>query len=663
MSGGVELDLVCAESDADDFSSTSKSKHIRHVSIEEQLIYEEQDHNNNINNVHNIADDDDDDDDDIAIIEPTDINPSLNKSDSRIIIDNNCSSTIEATFSDDTRNDSNDNGERRKAERLSSSSSSSSVTSSSSTISSNHHSVIHDSNEDVIDNDPDFIQMELSSGTIKQENESTENDQRKSSGVPTLMITVKNEMAQPVHEQTIPTTTTATTDPAEPATLHHIFSDAVYYLIKSGNEENISLAKSKGVWSTPPTNEIKLNRAFRDHRNVILIFSVAESKAFQGFARMSCEARHDSQPVNWILPPGMNNRAFSGVIYIDWITRRSLPFSKTLHLFNSWNENKPVKIGRDGQEIEPRCAEALCRLFPSDPAIDIMSIATKAKNNKKRYSSRSQSRSPLPTNISSSLPLDSSSSSSSTTLIIKRQVSKDHNRRSPSKTKHRPLSSSNNSSRRSSNRYQHQPSTNYDRHRRPQSRSRDRTNNDLQRKRRRRSGSSNSSHGAKNNSNRKHTHRNGDQPSYNNVNKTMAKIISTGTYEEYMSHLLASHSQYAGFGGGMFPPGGYPPMAYDPSAFYSMAYDHRNLPLSMHGGYETPMDMYLPQPTSSISSRSRNTTDYEQEINAFLRHTTAANAYQTNDNGGKSHRNHRYQNDYRHKASSRHRSKSREHRR
>jgi hypothetical protein len=56
---------------------------------------------------------------------------------------------------------------------------------------------------------------------------------------------------------------------------------------------------------------------------VILIFSVAESKAFQGFARMSCQARHDSQPINWVLPPGMSNRAFSGVIHIDWISRYS----------------------------------------------------------------------------------------------------------------------------------------------------------------------------------------------------------------------------------------------------------------------------------------------------------------------------------------------------
>ena len=108
----------------------------------------------------------------------------------------------------------------------------------------------------------------------------------------------------------------------------------------------------------------------QNHRNVILIFSVAESKAFQGFARMSCEARHDSQPVQWILPPGLRNRAFSGVIHIDWITRYAInirrlnskcfigflvevyPSIRPHYLFNSWNENKQVKIGRDGQVSE-----------------------------------------------------------------------------------------------------------------------------------------------------------------------------------------------------------------------------------------------------------------------------------------------------------------------
>jgi len=51
-------------------------------------------------------------------------------------------------------------------------------------------------------------------------------------------------------------------------------------------------------------------------------------------------------------------------------------------------------------------------------------------------------------------------------------------------------------------------------------------------------------------------------------------------------------------------------MSYDPTGFYPMGYDHRGMPIPIHGtGYDIPMDMYLPQPTSSGSSRSRNPND------------------------------------------------------
>eukprot|EP00061_Rhincodon_typus_P018798 g48125.t1 len=64
--------------------------------------------------------------------------------------------------------------------------------------------------------------------------------------------------------------------------LKYILRDARFFLIKSNNHENVSLAKAKGVWSTLPVNEKKLNTAFRDARSVILIFSVRESGKFQG---------------------------------------------------------------------------------------------------------------------------------------------------------------------------------------------------------------------------------------------------------------------------------------------------------------------------------------------------------------------------------------------
>ena len=43
--------------------------------------------------------------------------------------------------------------------------------------------------------------------------------------------------------------------------------------------------------------------------------------------------------------------------------RGEVAFLHTLHLKNPWNENKPVKISRDGQEVEPAVGEQLCRLW------------------------------------------------------------------------------------------------------------------------------------------------------------------------------------------------------------------------------------------------------------------------------------------------------------
>ncbi|KAJ4919642.1 hypothetical protein JOQ06_002083 [Pogonophryne albipinna] len=63
--------------------------------------------------------------------------------------------------------------------------------------------------------------------------------------------------------------------------LRYILRDARFFLIKSNNHENVSLAKAKGVWSTLPVNEKKLNAAFRSARSVVLVFSVRESGKFQ----------------------------------------------------------------------------------------------------------------------------------------------------------------------------------------------------------------------------------------------------------------------------------------------------------------------------------------------------------------------------------------------
>ncbi|XP_051906606.1 YTH domain-containing protein 1 [Hippocampus zosterae] len=178
--------------------------------------------------------------------------------------------------------------------------------------------------------------------------------------------------------------------------LRYILRESRFFVIKSNNHENVSLAKAKGVWSTLPVNEKKLNAAFRAARSVILVFSVRESGKFQGFARLASESLHGGSPIHWVLPAGMNAKMLGGVFKIDWLCRRELSFTKTAHLSNPWNEHKPVKIGRDGQEIQPDVGAQLCALFPLDESVDIHQVARRVRHKRETPSeTRPRGRPPL----------------------------------------------------------------------------------------------------------------------------------------------------------------------------------------------------------------------------------------------------------------------------
>ena len=55
------------------------------------------------------------------------------------------------------------------------------------------------------------------------------------------------------------------------------------------------------------------------------------------------------------------------------------------HLYNPWNEGKPVKIGRDGQEIMPRVGEEVARLFSQDRTVDLTPILRKSKEAARKH--------------------------------------------------------------------------------------------------------------------------------------------------------------------------------------------------------------------------------------------------------------------------------------
>ncbi|KAG6431830.1 hypothetical protein SASPL_109915 [Salvia splendens] len=94
---------------------------------------------------------------------------------------------------------------------------------------------------------------------------------------------------------------------------------------------------------------------------VILIFSVNMSGFFQGYAQMMSSVGWRTDNI-WSQGSGKNNpwgRSFK----VKWLRLQDLPFQKTLHLKNPWNEFKPVKISRDCQELPGDIGAALCELL------------------------------------------------------------------------------------------------------------------------------------------------------------------------------------------------------------------------------------------------------------------------------------------------------------
>lgn len=170
--------------------------------------------------------------------------------------------------------------------------------------------------------------------------------------------------------------------------MKYFLKDACYFQMKSINHENVALSKTLGVWSTPIQNELRLNTAFREHRNVILIFSVQQSGGFQGFARMVSEAGPTSNPVPWVLPARFSKKSLGGVFRVEWLCTKEIPFHETQDLYNPFNDNKPIKIARDGQQVEAKVGKKLCKLFPQDSRsrlLDAVSTLKRQLNHRKKF--------------------------------------------------------------------------------------------------------------------------------------------------------------------------------------------------------------------------------------------------------------------------------------
>ena len=91
-----------------------------------------------------------------------------------------------------------------------------------------------------------------------------------------------------------------------------------FFIVKSFDHESIQLSIDQGVWSTSAGPTKKLTNAYRNADHVILIFSVNESRSYQGFAVMESEPDQNYKP-EYFMNTEESPIQFSDNFKVRWI--------------------------------------------------------------------------------------------------------------------------------------------------------------------------------------------------------------------------------------------------------------------------------------------------------------------------------------------------------
>jgi hypothetical protein len=65
---------------------------------------------------------------------------------------------------------------------------------------------------------------------------------------------------------------------------------------------------------------------------------------------------------------------------VDWIRTTHLPFIRTRHLRNPWNNGREVKVSRDGTELEPSIGRQLLEEWDKPPPLPVVDPAASSRS-------------------------------------------------------------------------------------------------------------------------------------------------------------------------------------------------------------------------------------------------------------------------------------------
>ncbi|CAG8535114.1 9824_t:CDS:10 [Cetraspora pellucida] len=111
--------------------------------------------------------------------------------------------------------------------------------------------------------------------------------------------------------------------------------------------------------------------------NSLLYYEESQSRKRPEIAnRRFCLMESDVGTIKHASWTDISGSSLGGNFSVRWLKIGNLSFERTHNIRNPWNDNKPVKISRDGQELPESIGDELCSLFDytsakMDPVLDV----------------------------------------------------------------------------------------------------------------------------------------------------------------------------------------------------------------------------------------------------------------------------------------------------
>lgn len=163
-----------------------------------------------------------------------------------------------------------------------------------------------------------------------------------------------------------------------------------YFVIKCSGAGSLHRSMATGQWATPwrktpPQPHHLLQQAYAEAEEVVLLFSVAGTKSWKGYAVMTSAtgdaASGDGDPSAFPAFSGLADEVqaldrLAPPIGVRWVrhfpdvVQQGLPFARTAALLNQLDGGQTVNLSRNCQEVSTTEAEELCALLDEAVAVE-----------------------------------------------------------------------------------------------------------------------------------------------------------------------------------------------------------------------------------------------------------------------------------------------------